>query len=345
MKIKLTLWSLLMPLFVIACRDNNGKIETAKPVPVRVYEVVSGRYPVIIHSSGRLSTSREQKLSFKTGGIIREIMVNEGQSVRKEDVLARLDLSEIGPQVDQAREAFEKAERDYDRAVNLYHDSVATLEQLQNALTLLQISRSNFDIASFNLRHSTIVAPSKGRILKKLMEENEMAGSGYPVFLFGSTEGNWIVRINVTDRDRVRLHNGDTAVIKLDAFPGEIFRAEVSELSNAADPYTGTFEVELMLKTQGRHTLLTGMIARAEIYADRGEMVSVVPVEAIMKGSGNTAHIYEVVNGLPVKRDITILEIRKEDVLVSADLKAGSLVITDNLNALSDSTAIIISSH
>ena len=81
------------------------------------------------------------------------------------------------------------------------------------------------------------------------MEENEMAGPGYPVFLFGSTAGNWIVRINVTDRDRVRLHAGDTAVIRLDAFPGESFPAEVSELANAADPYTGTFEVELMLKT------------------------------------------------------------------------------------------------
>jgi multidrug efflux system membrane fusion protein len=343
MKPRTFLLPALIPLILIACRDNNPIPDKTKPLPVRVQEVVSEQYLQIVHSSGRLSTSREQKLSFKTGGIIRKILVSEGQSVYRGNILASLDLSEIQSQVNQAREALEKAERDYDRLVNLFDDSVATLEQLQNTKTILQISRSDYDIAAFNLRHSSIVAPSSGRILKKIMEENEMAGSGYPVFLFGSTEGNWIVRINVTDRDRVRLHAGDTAEIKLDAFPGESFPAEVSELANAADPYTGTFEVELMLKTPAKHPLLTGMIARADIYAGRGEMISVVPVEAIMKASGNSATVFEVVDGIPVKRTVSIIEIRQNDVLVSADLKAGTLIITENVNSISDSTAIIIS--
>ncbi len=343
MKTNKLVLSAMVPLILIACRDNGLISEKVKPVPVKVHEVVSGHYPILVHSSGRLSTSQEQKLSFKTGGLIRKIMVNEGQSVDRGDVLASLDLSEIQSQVIQSREAFEKAERDYARIVNLFNDSVATLEQLQNTKTMLQISRSNYDIANFNLRHSTIVAPTKGRILKKLMEENEMAGSGYPVFLFGSTAGNWIVRINVTDRDRVRLHAGDTAVIRLDAFPGERFQAEVSELANAADPYTGTFEVELMLKSPAGNSLLTGMIARAEIIAGRGEMVSVVPVGSLIKASGNSAYVFEVVNGIPVKRAVSVIEIRQNEVLVSADLKPGTMIITDNVNSVSDSAAITIS--
>jgi multidrug efflux system membrane fusion protein len=343
MKTRTFLLPVLIPLILIACRDNNLISDKTKPLPVKVQEVVSEQYLQIVHSSGRLSTSQEQKLSFKTGGIIRKIFVSEGQSVHRGSILASLDLSEIQSQVNQAREALEKAERDYARLVNLFNDSVATLEQLQNTKTMLQISRSNYDIAAFNLRHSSIVAPSNGRILKKIMEENEMAGPGYPVFLFGSTEGNWIVRINVTDRDRVRLHPGDTAVIRMDAFTGECFPAEVSELANAADPYTGTFEVELMLNTPAKHQLLTGMIARADIYTGRGKMISVVPVEAIMKASGNSAYVFEVVNGIPVKRTVSIIEIRQNDVLVSADLKAGTLIITENINSISDSTAIIIS--
>ena len=343
MKAKIIILPALVSLILFACRDNSLMSEKSKPIPVKVREVVSKNYQQIIHSSGRLSTSQEQKLSFKTGGIIRKIYVVEGQAVRKGDVLASLDMSEIQSQVTQAREAYEKAERDFNRLVNLFNDSVVTLEQLQNTKTMLQISRSNYDIANFNLRHSNIVAPSKGRILKKIMEENELAGSGYPVILFGSTEGNWIVRIHVTDRDRVRLHAGDTAVIRLDAFPGESFHAAISELANAADPYTGTFEVELMLKTPAKHQLLTGMIARADIYTGYGEMISVVPVEAIMKASGNSAFVFEVVDGIPVKRTVSIIEIRQSEVLVSADLKPGTLIVTENVNSISDSTAIIIS--
>ncbi len=342
---KLAVPILILSMVFMACRNNGGAPAEQGPVPVRVCEVAPGSGAFLVHSSGRLSTSQELKLSFKTGGIILEFRVNEGQSVNQGELLASLDLSEIKPQVEQAREAFEKAERDYARAVNLYDDSVATLEQLQNAKTMLQISGSNYDIASFNLRHSSITAPSKGRILKKLMEENEMAGPGYPVLLFGSTEGSWIVRIHVTDRDRVRLRTGDSAVIILDAFPGERFSAEVSELANAADPYTGTFEVELRLKPPVRQPLLTGMIARADIYAKQEESVSVVPVEALMNASGSTANVFEVVNGRPVRRTVTILDIGKNDVLVSGDLKPGTLVITDNLNSITDSTDIIISSH
>ncbi|MBN1415069.1 MAG: efflux RND transporter periplasmic adaptor subunit [Bacteroidales bacterium] len=343
MKIKTIILQALVFLSLVACRDNSPISTKLKPIPVKVQEVVSVNHQQVIHSSGRISTSQEQKLSFKTGGIIRKIYVTEGQTVNKGDILASLDLSEIQAKVNQARESYEKAERDYARLMNLFNDSVATLEQLQNTKTMLEISRSNFDIAAFNMRHSTLVAPSKGRILKIVMEENEVAGQGYPVILFGSTEGNWIVRIHVTDRDRVKIRPGDTAVIKLDAYLGETFPAEVSELANAADPYTGTFEVELLLKVPDKYQLLTGMIARADIYVHTGITVSVIPLEALVKMTGNTGYVYEIADGIPFKRAVSIVEIRQNDVLVSTGFKPGTLIITENVNLISDITAITIS--
>ncbi|MBN2275966.1 MAG: efflux RND transporter periplasmic adaptor subunit [Bacteroidales bacterium] len=345
MKIKSFILPVILPVIITACSNNKPVSEKSDVIPVEVYEVISENYQHIVHSSGRLSTSLEQKLSFKTGGIIQKIHVDEGQTVNKGDVLANLDLSEIQSHVTRAWEAYQKAERDYKRVVSLYNDSVTTLEQLQNAKTMLQISKSDYEIAAFNMRHSTIVAPSKGRILKKLMEEHELAGQGYPVILFGSTEGNWIVRIHVTDRDRVNLKTGDTALIRLDPYPGEVFHAEISELADAADPYTGTFEVELRLKAGVKQQLLTGMIARAEIYADHGVMVSVIPVEALMKASGNKGYVLEVINGIPVKRTVSIVEIRQQNVLVSDDLKPGTMIITENVNLISDSTAITITKN
>jgi RND family efflux transporter MFP subunit len=329
-------------LVISGCKTKEPAIQQAVPVPVKVTEVLSRNYYYIVRSAGRLSTSKEQKLSFKTGGIIRNIFVTEGQSVNRGDLLASLDLSEIHSQVNQAKDALDKAERDYKRVLNLYNDSVATLEQLQNANTMLQISKSNYDIAFFNLQHSSITAPSRGKILKILMEENEMAGPGYPVILFGSTEGHWIVRISVTDRDRVNLTLNDTASVRLDAFASKTFKARISELSDMADPFTGTFEVELTLEDIGKLTLLTGMIARVEIYANNSRQLLALPVESLFQASGDTGYVYEVVNGKPVKKAVALYEIGQNEVLVSSGLKPGSYVVSDNVNALSDSANIII---
>jgi len=166
----------------------------------------------------------EQKLSFKTGGIIRKIFVSEGQSVYRGNILASLDLSEIQSQVNQAREALEKAERDYDRLVNLYNDSVATLEQLQNTKTMLQISRSNYDIAAFNLRPFKHCCSFRWKDPeKKLWRKMKWPDPDILSFCLVQRRVNWIVRINVTDRDRVRLHTGDYSGNKTGCFPGRKF--------------------------------------------------------------------------------------------------------------------------
>ena len=104
-----------------------------KTIHVKVWTVERESYRIPVVTTGLLGTAKEMKLSFKTGGIIDEIHVREGQACRKGQVLASLDLSEIRAQVDQARIASEKALRDLNRAGNLYMDSVVTLEQYQNA--------------------------------------------------------------------------------------------------------------------------------------------------------------------------------------------------------------------
>lgn len=154
-------------------------VQTAEAEPVQYREVV--------FASGKLSLEQEARLSFKTGGIIRRIFVGEGQSVRQGQVLAELALEEIGAQTQQARLgeqqaeinvenaklALRLAERDYQNALGLYRDSVATLEQLQNAEVQLDNARNQLEaakkglamqgeqveVASFNLRYSKITAP------------------------------------------------------------------------------------------------------------------------------------------------------------------------------------------
>ncbi len=199
--------------------EQKSQLES-KAISVKVCQVEEVEYQIPVRVTGALGTTTQMKLSFKTGGIIDQMNVKEGRAVSKGDVLAVLDLSEIRAQVSKADIGLEKSRRDMNRARNLYQDSVATLEQYQNAQSAFELARAQKQIADFNLQHSRIKAPSDGEIMKILVETNEVIGPGYPAILFASTENDWVVRASLTDKDIVKLLIGDSANITMDAFPG-----------------------------------------------------------------------------------------------------------------------------
>jgi RND family efflux transporter MFP subunit len=249
------------------------------------------------------------KLSFKTGGIISRIPVREGERVKKGQILASQNLSEINAQVNLAMNGYEKALRDFNRAKNLYADSVATLEQLQNATTALNVSKSNLEIARFNLSHSTIIAPDNGIILRQFAKENELVSQGYPVFLFGTSGKSWKVKTALSDRDIVRINPGDSAIITFDAWNGVKFSAVVEQAGEMANPATGTYDTELNLSDKG-YRFAAGFIAGVEIFPSKKESFILIPVGAIIEADGLSGYVFTVTDSATVSKvKVTIVTI------------------------------------
>jgi RND family efflux transporter MFP subunit len=331
---KLTIPILSLFLILSGCKPQvKNETPESKPLNVKVRAVQMLEYKIPVRATGLLSTSTEMKLSFKTGGIISQLHVREGESVQKGDVLARLDLSEIRAHVNQARIGLEKAERDLARAGNLYRDSVATLEQYQNAESAFELAKSRKNVADFNLRYSQIKAPSEGQVQKILVEANEVIAPGFPAILFASTENDWVVRASLTDKDIVKLALGDTCRVYMDAFPEVVFTGEISELGSVADPVTGTFEAELLL-LQTRPEFRTGFISRVEVYPAKLSRSLVVPIEALLDASDNSAYLFTLEKGAAVRKRVRIGAILDGQVVVLDGISEGELVVTDGAKYL-----------
>ncbi len=299
----------LIVLFASGCRSETHKTTSTGPTPVKVISLEPEKMSIPVHSTGILMTSEEIKLSFKTGGIVSEIMVKEGQKVKKGDILSVLNLSEINAQVSLAADGYEKAQRDYNRAKNLYADTVATLEQLQNAATALNVTKSNLEIAQFNQTHSTITAPDNGIILKQFVKENELVSQGYPVFLFGASGRYWKVKAGLSDRDIVKINPGDSASVTFDVWPGVKFPATVEQVGEMGNPLTGTYEVEFRLRDEG-HRFAAGFVAGVDIFPSPRESFFLVPVGAIVDADGQNGYIYVVSDSMTVNKvKITITAI------------------------------------
>jgi RND family efflux transporter MFP subunit len=297
---------ILLILGTLGCgREGEPEAEPKIDIPVRLAPVEVRTMSKPVHTYGRIASKREIKLSFKTGGIIDEILADEGQTVSRGQILARLDLAEIQAQVRQARSNFEKAERDAKRLQSLFDQEAATLAQVQNVETVLQVARARLRAAEFNLQHSVIEAPARGRILRRLAEEDEVAAAGIPIFVFASLASDWVVRVGVSDADLVRLQLDDPAVVTFDAYPGEEFSARVAEIVESADPMTGTYEVELKIDSADK-ILVSGFVAEVEISPLRTRDFFVIPMDALTEAEGRRGRVFTVDRASLTARELTI---------------------------------------
>lgn len=337
-----TIPALVLSLTLAGCRPPELKNAPAvAPVRVEAQPVLLRVYKIPVRATGLLGTATEMKLSFKTGGIVREIPAGEGRSVIRGELLAVLDLSEVGAQVNQATIGLEKAERDLVRARNLYRDSVVTLEQYQNARSGYELAKSQKQIADFNLRHSEIRAPSNGKVMKILAETNEVTGPGFPVILFASTENDWVVRVSLTDKDIVRLSIGDSAFVSMDPFPDKEFAAVVTELGTVADPVTGTYEAELLI-LEAHPQFRTGFICRSGILPTLADTSLVVPLESLLEASDRSAYVYLLREGAAERRLVATGPILGDQVVVMAGLNEGDTVVTEGAKYLIPGSKVVL---
>ena len=197
--------------------------------------------------------------------------------------------------------------------------------QLQSALNSLYEAKDN-------LKRTTIAAPMDGIVTGLSVEVGErvvgtaqMAGT--EMMRVSQLETMEVV-VDVNENDIVRVHMGDTAIVRVDAFLGHDFRAVVTEISNAAKGQqlsanqVTNFEVEVrilpesyadLVETEGVQPLRSGMTATVDIRTQKAVNARCVPVEAVTTRedttNGNMQEIVFVVQegvarSMPVKTGI-----------------------------------------
>lgn len=330
---------ILISVFMLSCSENSEEI-IEKNIPVTISKIDSAEFSIPIITSGKLSSNSEKMLSFKTGGIVSNIFFNEGEYVKKGEVIAKLNLSEIQSKVNKAKAAFEKSERDLERIKSLYKDSVATLEQLQNLTTVYNVAKADFESAEFNLSFSVIRAPENGKILKKIIEVNEMVSPGKPIVIFGSSDGNWKIKTNITDMDITKIALGDKAEISIDAYPNYLLNGKVHEIGGAANPYSGTYEAEISLEDT-KLNLISGMFGIVKIIPSNIEKKLLIPIDALVNAEDERADIYTINNEEFAERvNISIGQIYDDDKVIVNDSLNFDIIIVDGVEYLTDGAKI-----
>lgn len=304
-----------------ACGGPAEGASTAEDsTPVRLSDVIQGGSTPVITATGTLGAKDEVMLSFKVGGIVARVLVDDGAKVRRGQVLAVLDQREIDAMVAKATAGAEKARRDAARAERLFKDSVVTLTQLQDAQTGRDAAEADLRAARVNHEYATVRAPADGVVLMRSASAGQLVNPGTPVIQFASRARGSVLRAGLPDRDAVAVKLGAQAQVSFEAVPGRVFTGRVSQIGASADPRTGLYTVEVAL--EGVSALPSGLVGKLTIGciapaatkgADTGARptsspcaeptpkggrtsggVSSIPAEALVEGDGERGTVYTV---------------------------------------------------
>lgn len=326
-----------------------GCAEAPEPEPdparaVRVAAPESAPAAPPVEVVGRLALRDEQQLAFRVPGIVAEVSVRAGEKVGAQQVLARLDTTEVDAAVEEAKAAAEKARRDYQRGKRLHADQVITQTELDDLATALEVARSRLARARFNQRHAVIRAPADGVVLRRMVEPNETVAGGQPVLGFGADGGGFVLDAALPDSEALRVALSDPATIRVDALPDLRIDGAVSELGQRADPRTGTFDIEVALQAEKARELASGLVARARILpADsRKATHSRIPLSALVEGDAEGVLIFLIdEGGEHVRaREVRVRWFDDDGAVLEQPLPARARVVSIGAGFLRDGQAV-----
>ena len=285
---------------------------------VRLEQVGRRNLVALVTASGSVRPRRTVDISSDVSARVTQLLVREGDDVRSGQVLLRLDptqfqaalararaaLSQAQAQASQQEATLLRAERDHERLTNLSsRDSVlVSSQQLEDAATNVEVARASLDAAHHGVEQArasveeaddrlakTIFrAPMDGKVTRLQIEEGETVVIGTmnnpgSLILTISDLGVVEVVVQVDETDVPELAIGDSARVKIDAFPGDTFIGQVTEIANSAirgQQAAVNFEVVITLASLPV-VLRPDLSATADIVVDTRTGVTAIPIIAL----------------------------------------------------------------
>ncbi|WP_394821866.1 efflux RND transporter periplasmic adaptor subunit [Pendulispora albinea] len=316
-------------------------------IAVRLTSVQRGPVARPVRGAGVVRLKSEADLSFKVGGVVTAVLVEEGARVRKGQVLARLDPTEVDAALRQANETSARAERDVERARKLHATNAIPVSDLQNAETAAAQAKAGVDTAAWNAQRAVVVAPDDGRIERRSVDPGEIVMPGTPVFHVSGRSRGTVVRAGLTDRDVLRIATGEAAKVVLDLFPDTPLSGKVSQIAAAATPGIGTFDVEVSIdqplpaRPEGALpiAILSGMTAKIEIAHVEADLAT-VPIASLTEGRGDAASVF-VVDGKVARRvPVKVAFLSQDRAALLTRLDGHDRVVEAGASDLDDGSAV-----
>ncbi|MDP3452805.1 MAG: efflux RND transporter periplasmic adaptor subunit [Bacteroidales bacterium] len=367
-------WIIAAAVVIIVVLAVIGSKKGKNAIPVTAEIITKKSIVEVIPANGKIKPVVEVKISPDVSGEIIELHFKEGDYIKKGDLIIKIkqdvyismreraeaSLNSVKAQLTQLLAQFSQIEQSYLRNKTLYEQKAISQADYETSLSQYQVTKEQIKAAEFNVKSATatlkeaqenltktvIYAPMDGIISKMSVEKGErvvgtsqMAGTEMlRIANFSQME----VLVDVNENDIIRIKQGDTAVVDVDAYPNRKFAGVVTQIANSAknigssiDQVTN-FEVKIFLlsesysdlEIEGRNPFRPGMSASVSIQTDRNDNALAIPLQAITTRSDLISD--------SLKRTLGINESLEQVFVIKEDNSVEIRIITTGIQDLSN---------
>ena len=331
---------LFLPLLLTACHTDPQQIKEklmGGPDEERVIAVGVQRIDTVgglVRNSypGALEESHSVDISFKYGGTLQQLLVEEGSHVRKGQVLARVNSPSMESSLRAAQATLEQAQDAYDRLKKVHDNGSLPEIKWREMVANLEKAQANYDLANAMLADNTVTAPFEGTVTGLNVTMGESVTPLKPIMRIIGSDG-LVVKISVPESEISKVQVGDEAQILIPALGDRRYEGTVVERSMTASLLTHSYPVKISV-SQPDAELLPGMVGKVVLQSDINKGI-VVPANAILiNNDGKFVWVAE--EGRATRRKISISGYSGNGVLIGEGLHSGDIVIVEGYQKVSE---------
>ncbi|MHA6885686.1 efflux RND transporter periplasmic adaptor subunit [Ralstonia pseudosolanacearum] len=337
-------------LLLAGCSKEQPKAPEVRPV--RTMTVVSEQAAGTVEFSGDVRPRVESRLGFRVPGKIIARLVDVGATVRKGQVLARLDPTDLALAQQSAQAQLQAAKTDRDLAASdlkrfseLFAKGFISAAEQQRHQANYDAAQARYDQAAAGYRnqsnqaaYATLEADADGVVTSVDAEVGQVVSAGQPVVRVAQTAEKEVV-IGIPEDQVDALRKSPDVRVKLWADPSRSLLGKVREIAPAADPVTRTYTVKITVPNPPPDLKL-GMTAVATFVrpgggADSGGMGVRVPITALLQEQGkNEVWLYDAASQTVKPVPVTVGAPRDNVLLVTGGLSPGQTIVTAGVHLL-----------
>ena len=248
-------------------------MQAAEVVPRDLSRTVRVAAPVEPLRTIRLATSVE--------GIVREMLVEEGDQVRAGEVVARLDVTEQRAELARARARLQERRAHFARLEDLRQRDYVDAGTHDTAAAELAIAASEVELWETRVGFGTVRATADGTVIARHVEPGEAVSRHAPVADIADLD-QLVLRLGVSELDVVALQAEAPVGVRIDALDaGRVFAARIRRIFPAAESASRLVVVEVAIPDAAAQGVRPGYLGRAELLVDRRERALAVPANAV----------------------------------------------------------------
>ena len=331
-----------MLLSVILVSSCTSKKEQNEKAPTRVTtEVVS----TSLNASGQsyvgiIEECEATAVSFTSMGVVKRMLVNEGQVVAKGQLIAEMDdtqarnlLNGAEAQMTQANDAFER--------YKMLHDNGSLPEvQWVEIQSKVAQAKSQLEVAKKNLADCRLVAPVSGIVGKRLVGTGETAMPSQSVvsILDISTVK---VKVSIPEAEISGIGANTSSIIKVEAINGSYTGGRI-EKGVQADALTHTYDIRIHV-ANGERKLLPGMVASVQFgNIEKPTKELSLPVTAVQRRADGSLFVWTVANDSTAHRaTVHTGETMGNRIVITDGIAEGGRIVTEGYQKLSENTKVV----